>query len=145
MNTKSLSVKLKTGASPITKSIFNFVIENDYDVFTSSYDMQRDILDKSFYKKYIKDSKDVFLRELKKMNFYDAQLFENSREDEGLKEIQKTLYNFQLAIISILMQNGKIPKGKGSVTSANPPLTVKIGNNKLDIKPTGRDYGLLFR
>ena len=145
MNTVFTNPQLKKDASDFAKAIFNFVIENRYDEFTSRYDMQRDMLNKSFYKNEIENRKKNLLEELKKVDFYENQLFDNSYEREELMEIQKTLYNFQLAIGHLFMQKGKIPRGRGSVTSVNPPLTRKVGNNKLDIKPTGRDYGLLFR
>lgn len=145
MENTHTSLQLKKGSNHLAKVIFNFVIDNDYGIFTSDYEMQHDIIYKSFYTNHIKRKKEKIIKELNDINFYDNHLFITSLDREELIDIQKTLYNFQLAIIDVLKQDGSLIKGEASKTSPSPPLTVKVGNNKLDIKPTGKDYGLLFR
>lgn len=144
MNTITSDLSLNHNASDFAKTIFNFVKEKKYDVYTSGYNMQRDIIDTKFYQDYIQDRKETIIQELEDMNFYENEMFENANQTNHLAQIQKILDKFQIAILSIFLQGGKIPKGIGSTTSADSPLPKKLGNNKLDIKPTGRDYGLLF-
>lgn len=134
---------LKENVTGLTRDVFKFVIDKNYDNFTSNYEMKFDI-SVSFYNDYIKNRKEVFLEDFKKVNFYDINLFEINN-NVNLTDLQKTLYNFKLAIVDVIKQDGVLAEVKLSKTSASPPLTKKVANNKLDIKPTGRDYGLLFR
>lgn len=145
MNTITSDIQLKNDANIFAKTIFNFVIESKYDSLTSIFDMQRDIINKSFYLNHIQNRAETLVKDLEGINFYENQIYENVPDIERLEKIQKTLNNFQLAIFKVFIQEGKMLQGKGSVTSVNSPLQRKFGNNKLDIKPTGRDYGLLFR
>ena len=145
MNTITSDLQLKNDANNFAKTIFDFVIDNKYDSLTSNFDMQRDIINKSFYKNYVQNRAETLVRELESINFYDNQIYENAPDIGRLEKIQKTLNNFQLAVFKVFIQDGKMLQGKGSVTSVNSPLQRKFGNNKLDIKPSGRDYGLLFR
>lgn len=139
----SEGLSLKENVTGLTRDIFKFVIDKNYDNFTSNYEMKFDI-SASFYNDYIKNRKEAFLEDFKKVNFYDINLFEIKNID-NLADLQKTLHNFKSAIVDVVKQNGFLAEVKLSKTSESPPLTKKIGNNKLDIKPTGRDYGLLFR
>ncbi len=139
----SNNISLKKNIKGLTSEIFKFVIDNNYDIFTSNYEMKLDISN-SFYNKHIKNSKEDFIVDFKNVDFYDNNLY-NTTESKELANLQKTLFNFKLAIVDVMRQNGALSAVKMSTTSASPPLTRKMGNNKLDIKPTGRDYGLLFR
>lgn len=139
---------LKDDITGLAKTIYDFVVDNEYDEFTSNYEMKYDILDKSFYKNFIENKKEEFLGEFKKINFYDSSIFnciDNCAINNDIKNTQKILRNFTLAIFDVFKSDGVLPEVILSKTHPSPPLTFKRGNNKLDIKPTGGDYGLLFR
>lgn len=136
---------LEKDSSELANVIFRFIVNNEYDVFTSNYEMKRDILHKSFYINYIENKKEEFFIEFKKINFDEISMFVDTVDNKDFKNLQKILFNFKLALIESFKNDGVLPKLSLSTTSASPPLTRKVGNNKLDIKPTGRDYGLLFR
>ena len=144
-------VLLKEDAPYGVKVFLEFLSKRNYDEFTFVYDVKKDLTEdkcyenntKSFYDFYVKEDKETFL---KNIGSFDISMFNfKEAKDKKFKNIFfKTFCRFFLELISLIKNNGVIPIVKYSVTSASPPLTFKRGNNKLEIKPTGKDYGFLF-
>lgn len=138
---------LRDSVTDLEKTIFNFVKHNAYDAITSTYEMKLDILEQSFYKDYIENKKEEFIKEFKKINFYDPNMFTNVDNNNDFRGLKQTLHNFKLAVADLFKTDGVLPQITLSTTSPSPSLDSmkKIPYNKMDIKPTGKDYGLLFR
>lgn len=87
-----------------------------------------------------------FKKSLNSFDFFNNDNYVNENHID-LFNYQNVLYKFKNAIVEYL--NNKDIKDKKSqyfTLPSSPSLDAftKVGNNKLDIMPTGRDYGLLF-
>lgn len=118
---------LRENVTWLTKTIYDFVVDNSFDVFTSNYEMKHDIIDKLFYKNHIEDKKEEFIKEFKTINFYDQELY-NLEDWEVLKNTQKTLYKFKLAVVDILKNDGVLSAVTLSTTNPIPPVSKERKN-----------------
>ncbi len=87
-----------------------------------------------------------FKKSLNSFDFFNNDNYVNN-SNVDLFDYQNLFFKFKNAIVEYL--NNKDIKDKKSqyfTLPSSPSLDAftKVGNNKLDIMPTGRDYGLLF-
>jgi len=142
---------LTNNDSIITK-ICNFVnekkIDNNFYLFEID-DLIKDDFENYFFKKDYKnllnDKKLEILEKL--LNQVKKVKKEDYKANENKDVLERVLFRIKYFLeIEIIRKDDSIKKVEFKIPPI-PPQTAfkKVGNNKLKINPTGRDYGLLFK
>lgn len=129
-------ILLKPRTNKIVSILYKYAVEQNFDSLT-------EILKMKFFVEETIELQKITFGQLNKINFFEERLYHNP-ENKDLYETQKTLSNFKFAILDF-KKNG-INREPKKVYHLSPDHTPgqKVYYNKLGIKPTGRDYGLLF-
>jgi len=127
-------IRLKETCPEGVKDFFNFVIENNIDEYHTLSEIRGKLEGQSF---------DII--ELKNFSFYDINNFDCEHNQEMFTFIctlarSKEEYHLMLYPEKDLSKFGKLER------QVSPPLEAYkyIPHNKMDIKDSGRSYGLLF-
>lgn len=143
LNNFFIVAPLDSNINGLTRDIYNFVLEKQYDNFTSEFEMMKDI--RNDFSSLINDKNEVYIK-LKEVNYFKRGVF-IAEETVDISDFKNTLFKFILTLENYLKDNNEIINENSSikVTYNYNDRFQKVGMNKLNIKPTGRGYGLLFR
>jgi len=126
-------IKLKETVSVDIQEFYNFVLENEITEYWTLRNIREVIKGNNFNKE-----------ELEQFSFFDLNNFsEDTDKNEDLYRLIITLARTKDEYIGY----EKIDKNLGKlVRQVSPPLEAYkyIPHNKMDIKDSGRSYGLLF-
>lgn len=132
-------IKLTNDAPEQIRQIFDLAIQNEITEYTTKSEMKK--IGKVFIEKKI-----INISDLQQFSFYDIDNFKESEKNVNLFTLMCTCARFRDEILIILkVKMGKIKPIK-LVRQISPPLEAYkyIPYNKMDIKPSGRSYGLTF-
>lgn len=132
-------IKLVDDAPEQIRRIFDLAIKGKITEYTTLSEMRR--IGKTFIKEY-----SVKASDLKGFSFYEINNFKGSEKDVKLFTLMCTCARFRDEILVIFRDKGGKPKPIKLIRQVSPPLEAYkyIPFNKMDIKPSGRSYGLTF-
>lgn len=137
-------VNLKDSVDKDIKFIYNFAKKYRLDEYSSVSEIREKIRNDNELKSL--KAKKSYIDRLNKFSFFDLK---NStyKKSEEIFDTLSLLTLIKNEIITYL-KNKKTDFSEQNILKrrVSPPLEAfqSVGHNNLDIKPTGRDYGLLF-
>lgn len=145
------NISLKTN-SPLLINIYNFVLNEKLYMQSDLLKIETKVASfySSEYDSYDKDEIEQALNSIESFSFYDIDnyIVENN-DNDSLLTLISILSKFKSELISKLTSNSEDRMymdfgGLERKASPNMETYEYVGNNKLDITPTHRSYGLLF-
>jgi|GEM_PF-4110772 len=138
------SVKLKASAHPEIQNLYDFALQNDFDEFTTLSHIKKKIKE-SFAMPEIDFNQ--YSKILNGFSFFDKSNYDIEDGITDIYEISNLLNQIKEEVLYYF--DPATPKEfSGYILKrlVSPPLEAfqMVGNNKLNFKPSGRDYGLLF-
>ncbi|MFA6073635.1 MAG: hypothetical protein WC758_05970 [Candidatus Woesearchaeota archaeon] len=142
-------ITLKNSINELVDELFSFVKNNNINDDTSLPKM-REYIKENYHEKllsYSESELEIFIEKIKHENFYNDALY-NCKTPSNLYSFMNSLDSFRCEMIYYI--EGRISKKERPhhklVRMISPPIEAYeyIGHSKIDIKPTGRDFGLLF-
>lgn len=143
------SIKLRCHINSDIKFILDFAKQNSIDEYSSVSDIREMIRQCSFLKFKDKGRKEIFIENTEGFNFFNKDNYYNLPNYiiTSYYDLFSTLMLILMEVLNFLKTEGKDFRNENILRRrVSPPLEAfkKVNHNNLDIKPTGRDYGLLF-
>lgn len=143
-------IKITNSCPQEVKEVYEFIINHDLHKYVDDFTIDDLIKKKSIFSSITKTQAINLVRFFDNNNF-NKENFEC--EDETiLNNFKSTFFNVKYLILLYLDEKFTLNKFNYEsdfvlTLPVSPPAIAykKVGNNNLDIKPSGRDYGLLFR
>ena len=137
-------ISLKKTVDNDIKLIYNFAKKNKLDEYSSVSEIREKIRNDEELRHL--SSRNSHIIKLNNFSFFDQNNVKY-KKTEDVYDILSLLTLIKNEIITYL-NNKKTDFSKQNILRrrVSPPLEAfkSVGHNNLDIKPTGRDYGLLF-
>lgn len=139
------SVALQKSVSLEIQELYKFAIENNFNEFTTLSDIRKKLKEKNFNPSFT--SFDEYSKTLNNFSYFDKKNYIIKDASYDTYDISNLLKQIKEEVLYYI--DPKTPKNfSGYILErqVSPPLEAfeRVGNNKLNIKPSGRDYGLLF-
>ena len=129
-------------------NLFRFVLEKNYNEFTTLSQMREGIKNDFFntLSTLTNEEKLAYAKKIKNFNFYQKTNYEVSK-DENIYDLMNNLSNFRDELVNFIEINFNSNRTiQKLVRSVSPPSEAYdfVGLSKLKITPSGKEYALLF-
>ena len=141
---------LESNPNQIMEKLFDFILKED---LVTNFDlgkikMKANDFYEEFYADFNMDDKKKLVEEIEKFSLYDLSNYD-SADIKIVSKLIMTLSVFKSEFVRLLTLgsgNKRYMDFGGLSRKVSPPVEAYeyMGNNKLDINPTHRSYGLLF-
>ncbi|MEM6718641.1 MAG: hypothetical protein AAF611_04985 [Bacteroidota bacterium] len=144
------TINIKKEAPQLIINMFNYIVEHGVCEDFSSIEISK-VADSFRIKNNLSSSKKNY-KIITDFSFYEKENYElkkNQADSNLVFELMMILSSFKSELLRILFPDTdiKIENTKSNIKyNLTPPLEAyePVGNNQLDISPSGRSYGLLF-
>jgi|SRR6218665_1774868 len=138
-------IQLQKSVSPEIQELYKFALENNFDEFTTLSQIRNKLREKQFHPSF--NNFEEYSKKLNEFAFFDEKHYILKDTSYDIYDISNLLKQIKEEVLYYI--NPNTPKhfsGYILERQVSPPLEAfeRVGNNKLNIKPSGRDYGLLF-